>query len=182
MPLTVREKEHWKERIARRIDHAIEEIQASDDPGFRQRIRDQAEEQAWSSLGLTALRNEENEIQAELKRLSERRDVIRREMGALINGHPPGESRNHCRSVFDVRSAVFLRAKVHERQLLKESELGQRILHLLHEKEELLDTVWLATSPSQIKDLWSRCADALDWEPPRLQQHALKIPAVSDDS
>ena len=34
MSLTVKEKEHWKDRIARRIDHAIEELQATERPRF----------------------------------------------------------------------------------------------------------------------------------------------------
>tara|TARA_R110002049_G_scaffold309101_2_gene516919 strand:- start:46152 stop:46349 length:198 start_codon:yes stop_codon:yes gene_type:complete len=53
--------------------------------------------------------------------------------------------------------------------------LGSEILRLRHEKEELLDTVCLATSSAQIKELWKRFADILKWEPPALQQKAMEI-------
>jgi hypothetical protein len=64
--------------------------------------------------------------------------------------------------------------------LLEEHPLGRRILRLEREKEELLDTVWLATSPAQIKELWAKFAEVLQWEPPDLQKEALAIPAVAD--
>ena len=39
MTLTVKEKEHWKERISRKINQAIDALCAEHDPGFRERIR-----------------------------------------------------------------------------------------------------------------------------------------------
>lgn len=91
MSLTVREKDHWRERIARRIDHAIEEIQAKEDPGFHKRIREQAEEQAWTSLGLDALRKESKQAEEESKRLSDRESAIWLAMESLVTGRPVGE-------------------------------------------------------------------------------------------
>lgn len=79
-------------------------------------------------------------------------------------------------------SAVKRRTTVHEKELLKATPLGQKIQRLQAEKEELLDTVWLATSPAQIKDLWSRFADVLNWEPPELQREAMAIEPISNDS
>tara|TARA_R110002049_G_scaffold309101_2_gene516920 strand:- start:46477 stop:46722 length:246 start_codon:yes stop_codon:yes gene_type:complete len=68
MSHTVGDKDHWligrifysysfnrRERIERRINLAIEEPQASTDPGFVERIREQA---ARKSLGLQALHDE----------------------------------------------------------------------------------------------------------------------------
>ena len=81
MPLTVKEKDHWRNRIARRIDHAIEELQAAEDPGFQKRIGEEAEKQAWNSLGLNDLRKEDQSIQSEMKRLSERQSVVWKENG-----------------------------------------------------------------------------------------------------
>ena len=49
--LTVTEKEHWKGRIARRIDKKIEALTASD-PNFFDRIDRQARQRALESLGL----------------------------------------------------------------------------------------------------------------------------------
>lgn len=49
------------------------------------------------------------------------------------------------------------------------------MLALRKEKEELLDTVWLATSGKQIKDLWQKVSDLLQQEPTPLQQDALAM-------
>ena len=69
MSLTVKEKEHWKNRISRRIDHAIEQLQARNDPGYYKRICDQAEEVAWKSLGLEGLRDESKKVADEIESL-----------------------------------------------------------------------------------------------------------------
>ena len=182
MSLTVREKEHWKERIARRIDHAIEELQAVEDPSFHKKIREQAEEQAWNSLGLDALRKETEKIRIDVRQLTDRESQLWKEMESIVTGKPVSECNGHRSSHWGVDSSVKQRAKVHEKELLQASTLGKKILHLRQEKEELLDTVWLATSPSQIKELWNRFAEVLCWEPPQLQQKALEIHSISDDS
>ena len=49
--LTVTEKEHWKERISRRIDKAIEAVYA-EQPSLRSRIAEAAQSEALKSLGL----------------------------------------------------------------------------------------------------------------------------------
>lgn len=59
---------------------------------------------------------------------------------------------------------------------------GQKILRLQDEPEELLDTVWLATSSIQIKELWSRVSKLLDQPPTGLQREALDIPADSSSA
>src|SRR5438874_6732960 len=47
--LTVTEKEHWKERIERRLDKRIEAIWARD-PNLKERIDDEARQKALESL------------------------------------------------------------------------------------------------------------------------------------
>ncbi|MFH1268860.1 MAG: hypothetical protein ABIK89_24300 [Planctomycetota bacterium] len=47
--------------------------------------------------------------------------------------------------------ATRKRQAVHEEEPLAESELGQQVLRLRGWREELLDVVWLATSPEKTK-------------------------------
>lgn len=182
MALTVKEKEHWKERIARRIDHAIEELQAQDDLGFQERIRKEAEAIARRSLGLFALFEEQETIAREKDHLQKREQEIWSEMHSRATGTPVDRFMSHYIVSNEVTIAVNRRRKVHEREVMEKTTLGQKILRLQQEKEELLDTVWLATSPAQIKELWSRFADVLNWEPPELQKEALSIKPLSSDS
>ncbi|MBX3435797.1 MAG: hypothetical protein KF847_20965 [Pirellulales bacterium] len=67
------------------------------------------------------------------------------------------------------------RRGVHEQELLAADPLGQKILALELEREELLDTVWLATSRAQVKELWGRVLELLQQPPTALQAEALKI-------
>ncbi len=63
MGLTVAEKEHWKSRIAKRIDHRIETLVAKQDPTFLQRVEQEARQTAYQSLGIDAQRRELEELQ-----------------------------------------------------------------------------------------------------------------------
>ena len=65
--------------------------------------------------------------------------------------------------------------------MLAQSDLGREILKLSAERESLLDAIWLATSPRQVKDLWSKVAALLGDEPTQLERDALAIPPVADD-
>ena len=80
----------------------------------------------------------------------------------------------------EMDNAVKRRKAVHEDELLAESELGQQVLKLRGEREELLDVVWLATSPKQVKALWEKVAELLGDEQTQLQRDALAIEAVAD--
>ena len=52
--LTVTEKEHWKDRLAKRIERKIEVLKASD-PGLFTRLNREARVQTLQSLGLAEL-------------------------------------------------------------------------------------------------------------------------------
>ena len=70
---------------------------------------------------------------------------------------------------------MIRRAKALEADILAESDLGRRVLSLREEKDNLLDTVWLATSSSQIKELWEQVNSLLEITPTALEDKALKI-------
>jgi len=130
MSLTVSEKNHWKERIARRIDKKVETLLAAE-PNLMDRIHHDARQRALQSLGLA-------DWQAELD-------------------------------------------GIHEDELLGECDTGREILRLRQEQEDLLDTVWLASSPSQLKALWSTVNALLGTTPTQLERDALEIPAVDGE-
>ncbi len=58
MPLTVTEKEHWRQRIAAKIERHVETLTARD-PGLFDRIQGEAQTRAIQSLGLTELLGDE---------------------------------------------------------------------------------------------------------------------------
>ncbi len=177
--LTVTEKEHWKNRIARRIEKQIETITASD-ANFFERIDRQARQRALESLGIAEHQAELDEIERQQEVLQRRERRLRKAMLAKVRGVPPEELDDHplYRHDSEVDGAIRKRKAVHENELLAESELGQRVLHLRQEGEELLDVVWLATSSKQIKQLWAKVAELLGAQQSQLHRDALAIDPV----
>ena len=178
--LTVTEKEHWKDRISRRIGKRIEALEAAD-PNLMDRIHREARQRALQSLGLAAWQAELDNIDRQKEQLEKRSQHVVKAMLAQVRGVPIDDLDDACygyRRDEEVKSAVAKRQKVHEDELLGECDTGRRILRLRHEQEDLLDTVWLASSPSQLKTLWTKVNELLGTEPTQLERDALAIPAL----
>lgn len=174
--LTVTEKEHWKDRIGKRIAKKIEAISA-EDPNLFDRVYRQARQRALESLGLSQMQEELDEVKRQQSALEKREQQIERAMLAHVRGVPVEDIDDYHSYCYDheVDRAVNRRQDVHEDELLAESPIGQRILTLRAEKDNLLDTVWLATSPRQIRDLWSKVVELLGDDQTPLQREALAI-------
>ena len=150
--LTVTEKNHWRDRIAARIEKAAERIRARH-PALFDRVAREAHAQALASLGLAE----------RLRRAGG--DQGRggdpgppQEAGPAGHGrHPAGPSPiDEVADRFSVRygselalphevaEAIARRQAAHQEQLLADDPVGREIARLEAEKDNLLDTVWLA--------------------------------------
>jgi hypothetical protein len=179
--LTVTEKEHWKNRIAERIEKRIDVLFA-EEPGLLEPIREKARVRALDSLGIRELQERLDGIQKQEERLDARKENTRREMLARIRDVPVEQVVNcHYGAMNEVQSAIEKRQLVHEDELLAETDLGREVLSLRLERDNLLDTVWLATSPKQIKDLWKEVDDLLGGGQTQLQREALAIDPPTED-
>jgi hypothetical protein len=180
--LTVTEKEHWKKRIARRIDKRIEAITAGD-PNFFERIERDARQRALGSLGLADHQAELDEIERQRKTQEKHEERLHKAMLAKIRGVEPDDLDDYFsyRHDSEVDNAVKRRKAVHEDELLAESELGQQVLTLRQERDELQDVVWLATSGTEIRQLWQKVIALLGDEQTQLQKDALAIEPVAGD-
>ena len=179
--LTVTEKQHWKDRIARRIDKRIETLAAAE-PNLMDRIQREARHATLVSLGLAAWQTELDEIKQQKEALDKREERIERSMLAQVRGVPLDSINEYSgyRHSDEVERAVKRRQAVHEDELLAQNPTGQQILAMRREKENLLDIVWLATCSGELKTLWSKVSELLQDEPTRLERDALAIqpPAV----
>ena len=177
MGLTVAEKEHWKERIAKRINHRVETLVAKQDPTLLQRVEQEARDKAYASLGIDAQRKELEELQKQKENIEKRERRLRAEQRAVLRGTTVEEEleQSYYRSDGVIENAVSARARALESEILTQSGLGKQVLALREEKDNLLDTVWLATSSSQIKELWEQVNALLGVTPTALEETALKI-------
>lgn len=186
--LTVSEKQHWKDRIGARIAREVEAIKA-EHPALFDRARREAHAQALGSLGLAAPYAEPEAVQAEEAALARRKKQAQRAMLAALKGVPVEEV---CDS-FGVRygtelplpveafEAITKRQAAHQERLLADDPVGREVARLGAEKDNLLDTVWLACSPGQIRTLWSKVAELLGDEPTPLEREALSIAPAKED-
>ncbi len=113
--------------------------------------------------------------------LEKREFQVEREMLAKVRGVPVESiEAQPYRYDQEVNNAVERRQSVFEDELLAESEPGRRIRQLRVEKDSLLDTIWIATSPREIKVLWTKVGELLGDEQTALVRDALAIEPVED--
>ena len=185
MSLTVSERTHWRDRIGKRIDRRIETLVAKQDPTLLQRVSEQARDKAYESLGIDSQRRELEQLEKQKEKIERRERRLGAEQRAVIKGTRVEDELERGSSYGcyhgEVEKAVEARAKALETGILAESDLGKQVIALREEKDNLLDTVWLATSSSQIKELWEQVNALLAVTPTSLEEKALKIEPVKDD-
>jgi hypothetical protein len=81
----------------------------------------------------------------------------------------------------EIAEPIIRRQAAHQEQLLDDDPIGREIARLESEKDRLLDTVRLACSPTQIKQLWTRVGELLGDEPTTLERDALAIEPTKED-
>ena len=180
--LTVAEKNHWKDRLAKRIDRRIETI-AAEEPNLLDRVKREARERAMQSLNLAELQADVDAIEKEEETFGERKSLLQRTMLARVRRVPLETiDQHHFPSHYnnEVENAVKVRQTIHEDELLAACDIGRRILALRCERESLLDVIWLSTSPVQVREVWSKVSDLLGDEQTQLQRDALKTTPVQD--
>ena len=156
---------------------------SAEDPTFLQRVAEESRGRAYEDLGILKQEEELEQIEKQKEKLERRESRLKAEQFAIIKGTTVEEeltgSTYHYGNV--VENAVEERAEVLGDDILSESELGKQILSLRNEKENLLDTVWLATSSAQIKELWGQVNALLEIKPSELEEKALKMAPVDEE-
>lgn len=251
--LTVREKEHWKDRFAARIDKRIDAL-CGETSGFMEQVEKKARDRALESAGILKMQQKIDKIDEEQMALDERSNKILdevdkkrrsvdakvqpllekinqsqielnqkerklqdqtakrkcllkekassaideiveerklldsrkrqtyREMLAKLRGISLREVHDKPNSpAWDIECSIEKRKSAEVNKILAKSARGKQIIALRMEKENLLDTVWLATSGKQIKELWETLNSLLGNTQTKLQREAAAIPAIEEE-
>ena len=101
--------------------------------------------------------------------------------GRASTHHLVSTTRPPIRSRTPGLATITKRQAVHKDELLADHELGGQVLKLRAEKDRLLDTVWLACSSAQIKQLWSSVTRLLGDEPTELERDTLASPPAGEE-
>ena len=184
MAITVKEKEHWKNRIAEKIKRRIEKLVATQQPSYLGEVECKAREGAFGILNLTDIVAQQDKIREDIAKLKKQEDQLQLAAASCVTGKTidelPRTSEWQLKHMVD--QAMEKAQRIAERDIMSRDELGRTILTLRDEQEELLDTIWLATSPTQIRELWKSVATLLGEKPTALQEVALKTEPVTGDS
>ena len=184
--LTVSEKTFWKERIAARIERRVEAIKAKH-PALFDRMKREAHVEALRSLGFEECYAELEAVRDEEAALARRKKAAQRAMVATLRGVPIDEVSDSFSIRYgselplphEVAEAITRRQSAQQTQLLAGDSIGCEIVRLEQERERLIDVVWLATCPSELKQLWLKVGALLGDEPTRLEREALAIEPAS---
>ena len=184
MAITVKEKEHWKNRIAEKIERRIETLVATQQPSYLGEVDRKASEEAAGILNLSDVLTRKHTVRESIAKLKKQENQLQLEAASIVTGKPFDEfPRTHEWELNRmVEQAMEKAQRIAERNIMSQDELGRTILTLRDEQEELLDTVWLATSSTQIRELWKSVSNLLAEEPTALQEVALKTDPVNDDN
>lgn len=184
--LTIREKEHWKDRISARIDKRIDAL-SKKYGRFMERIRTKARERVLLSYGLLETQRRVDKLQKQHDQLKQQTETVESQMHQLVCEMLATITGVEVREIYQygardkLAEVVANEESVEIDAILAESAKGRKILTLKEEKEHLLDTVWLATSGKQIKELWRSVEELLGEKQTKLQQGAMAIEPVEDE-
>ena len=181
--LTITEKEHWRTRIAKKIETAIEQLIETTEPGYLDRIRAKAENHVCEQFGIAELKAKRDACLERIEKLNEETSRLEGECHELrdtrlhkLSGKQGGTKKYGVyRADSEVTRLMGEEQKKVSAQLMAEDELGRRILELQHEEEEMLDTIWLATTSKQLQSLWITLTDVLNQPLTSFQRELLRI-------
>ena len=146
MSITVKEKEHWKNRIAARMEKAIEALYRREGIELRKTVKQQGRELVLDQFGIRDSYEQVKTLDAEINSLSHQRKKVIETVTEQLEDL--GHKFSYHTGYRDLEQFIECQAKLLERDVLQGTELGRKIIRLMDEQEQLLDTVWLAT-PSQ---------------------------------
>ena len=85
--LTVAEKNHWKDRLSKRIDRRIETI-AAEEPNLLDRVKRDARARAMQSLNVAELQADVDAIEQQEETLDKRKGLLHRTMLSRVRRVP----------------------------------------------------------------------------------------------
>jgi hypothetical protein len=180
--VTIRDKEHWKDRLSALIDKRID-VLLTDNPQFMNKLTESAEKRAWKSLGIDEQMRSVRRLEDEERAARDKCEATYEAMHAKLLGKSSKETSARgfytCQEL--CKQLIAKRRELHEEDLLAGSKLGREILMLRTERDNMLDTVCLATSGQQIKVLWEKVMMMLGDKQTDLQREALVITPTEEE-
>lgn len=180
MAISISEKQHWKERIEKKIKQRIHALK-SQNPALFTEAEVVARTTAIDSLGIGDDLDQIEKLKSKIETL----ETQKKEKCISIIGRLSGEpAMRGYYSDYEFRNSLDNLLKTHIQKklddFLQASPLGREVAKLESEKENLMDTIWLATSSRQMSDMWTKVLKLIDEESTDFQREILAAPKPAE--
>lgn len=187
--IRVSDRDFWRDEITRVIKDKIEDIIAKENPTILTEAEKEARQEAIVSLGIKEYEDRCAELNKQLEEIVREALKIRRKEEAIVRGIPEeavdldapygGYYRRDYGAIPDLRqevkSAIEKRARISVIEILGRTDTGRKILKLRKELENVTRIVMLATSVTQLKQLWANVVVDLGLEQGNIEQAAARL-------
>jgi hypothetical protein len=146
-------------------------------PEFKAQIEKRSRERVVERYGIQEVHSEREKLQQQIDAFHERLENLDRTIVQMLRDQ--GVTKG-SRPYFSLENFLDSETLAIRREILQEFEIGRRIVQLQDEQEQLLDTVWLATSSVQIRNLWQDMMAILGESTTELQQQALSYTPATE--
>lgn len=176
MGLSVTEKQNIKEIIENRIDREIERIQTENKPAADD-IKEQARAQTLAALNITDQISELQSIKEQITELGEQKKQLEGRILEMLGVDMRKANYGYgASSEQAIESKIASASRSYEKNLLNAHPILGKIVTLRQEKDNLLQSVWIATSNVQVKQLFDMVNQLLASVPTELESMAQNIP------
>lgn len=176
MGLSVTEKQNIKEIIEERIDREIERIQTENKPAADS-IKEEARTQTLTALNITDHMSELMSIKEQLAELGEQKKQLENRILEMLGVDMRKANYGYgASSEQAIESKIASASRSYEKKLLTAHPILGKIVTLRQEKDNLLQSVWIATSNVQVKQLFDMVNQLLASVPTELEAMAQNIP------
>ena len=173
MAISVTEKEHIKELIEKRINAEIERI-STENKNDADDIKAQARKEAMAALGITQAVEDLESIDNQITKLTEKKTKTENKLVESLDLNKNQHYRYNDRQLID--SKIASASVSYEKTLLDAHPKLSTINTLKTERDNLLQNIWIATSNTQVKQLFEYLNGLLGQKPTEFELMAQKIP------
>jgi len=173
MGITVTEKQELRDIINTRVEKRITQIEHENVAGL-EAMAEMAREQAIKDLELVEYVQRNDDLTATQERLKKAQEKLQKDTAEKL------ELKDNWRREEQIEDRIEKATGVVKGKMMADNDVGKEILRLQAEQEHMLETVWVATSSAQVKELFMKVNSVLNESPTGLGEMAQGI-APTDD-
>lgn len=155
MGITVTEKQELRDIINGRVEKKIQQLKMANETDFS-KMEAEARKVAIHELGIGDYAQRHEDIEVAISRLNKEKDKLEKEACEKLGVKSDWHRHDY------IEERIKSGQEIVVDRMMKGHPVGLKILTLKKEQDRLLETVWIATSTAQVKELFERVNEILD--------------------